>query len=136
MYELWESTSGNYESYEDFKESWDPKTSIWSEIKSRTKKDLQTDIEQILGVTKNRKGLGLGISSRIEPIRVVNTGVTRQAENLVNNNQPFTDNQPNVASNDNTSEAEVVKTSHKHRHGHKHCHGHKHSNGHRSGRRK
>jgi hypothetical protein len=127
IWTLWESTSGNYESYEDFKNSWDPTTSVWSEIKYRTRKDLQGDIEQILGVTKNRKPLDLGISNRIEPIRVVNTGVTRQAENLVNNNQPFTNNQPNVASNDNTTnacEAEVVKTSHKHRHGHKHSHKH------------
>ena len=57
------------------------------------KKIYRADIEQILGVTKSRKALGLGISNIIEPIRIVNTGVTRQVENLVNNDQPFTNNQ-------------------------------------------
>ena len=67
------------------------------------KKIYRADIEQILGVTKSKKALGLGISNIIEPIRIVNTGVTRQVENLVNNDQPFTNNQHNVASNDNTT---------------------------------
>lgn len=100
--------------------------SIWSEIKSKIKQDIESDINQILGLTKGRKGLGLDISNRIEPIRVVNTGVTRQVENLVDNNRPFTEDQDNLASNDN---------KHGRKHDHKHsCH--KHRDGHRNGRRK
>lgn len=84
---LWEKNSGMYESYEDFKNSWDPKTSIWTEIKNRTRKDIQADVEGILNL-KNRKAIGHNVNKRIEPIAKRPT-VRGEVNTLLENSRPF-----------------------------------------------
>ena len=147
IWTLWESKSGNYESYKDFKDSWDPDTSIWSEIKNRTRKDMRADIEAIIGVNRNTRGtLGNTMQNRIEPITT-----TREVRNLVRDNDPF--NNHTSSANDstrirnnnatNSSSTGDPETRHKRKHSHSssnsnhssnHNHGHRHkrSHGHRS----
>jgi hypothetical protein len=118
VWKLWERKSGNYETYADFKESWDPKTSIWQEIKQRTKKDVHADIENILDRTM--KGWGKTI-----PIK-------NEVPNLVQETQPFSNpvqesvEQPSHSSNRDGSKhkhssSRTQHNSSKHSH-HKHSH--------------
>lgn len=86
VWTLWEKNSGNYESYEDFKSSWNPKTSIWGQIKERTRKDMRMDIENMLGVSRTTKTLGSTTKSAIQPASSKTTG---EVNNLIRKNNPF-----------------------------------------------
>jgi len=121
---LWEKKSGNYETYLDFKESWDPNRSIWDEIKKRTKRDIQVDVENVLGIHRNVKGLGytprkgLGVSN-----------VKTEVDNLVQNKQPF--NAPIIENGEQSSQG--IESSHKsssRKHSHSHSHSRSHSDNH------
>jgi len=48
IWTVWEKGRGNYESYQDFKLSWDPNKKVWSEIKSAVKSDLRSEIEKLI----------------------------------------------------------------------------------------
>ncbi len=48
-----EEDSNNFESYQDFKKSWDSNTDLWDEIKKKVKNDIKGDIEGILGMKIN-----------------------------------------------------------------------------------
>lgn len=85
---LWEKNSGSYESYEDFKNSWDPKTSIWAEIKSKTTRDIQADVEDILKI-KPKRALEHKVKNRIEPI-ARRPNINREVSTLLDSNKPFT----------------------------------------------
>lgn len=54
IWNVFEEGAGNYESYADFKKSWDSKTKLWNEIKSRVKRDIKRDIEDLLGMKVNK----------------------------------------------------------------------------------
>jgi hypothetical protein len=149
IWTLWESKSGNYESYKDFKESWDPNTSIFKEIKNRTHKDMRADIEAIIGVNRNTRGtLGNIRQNRIEPTRT-----TREVRNLVRDNDPFNNHTSSV--NDtarirnnnaaNSSNTEDPERRHKRKHSHSnsssnhgsnhnHSHSHRHKRSHSHGK--
>jgi hypothetical protein len=147
IWNLWESKSGNYESYKDFKESWDPDTSIWSEIKNRTRKDMRADIEAIIGVNRNTRGTLANIrQNRIEPTRT-----TREVRNLVRDNDPFNNHTSsvndsarirnnNAANSSNTEDPERKhKRKHSHsnsssNHGSNHNHSHRHKRSHSHGK--
>lgn len=45
---IWEGTRGDYESYMDFKKSFDPKTKIFSKIWTTIKSDLSTEIKGLV----------------------------------------------------------------------------------------
>ncbi len=154
IWTLWESKSGNYESYKDFKESWDPKTSIFKEIKNRTRKDMRADIEAIIGVNRNTRGiLGNTMQNRIEPLS--NKTTTREVINLVRDNDPFNNHTSSVndsarihnnnatnssnigdsetrhkrkhshsSSNDSSNDSSNHSSNHNHGHRHKRSHGH------------
>lgn len=133
VWKIWEKKSGNYESYQDFKESWDPKTSIWEKIKEITKKDIQADVEGVLGINRNIKGLG---HSHKKGLGVSN--VRTEVGNLVRNKQPFSqsivENGEQISTN-NESSSRNKDSSHKssssHKHSsHKHSHSHSHSRSH------
>lgn len=49
---------GKYESYNDFKSSWDPKVNVWEEIRKTTKTELKGDIQYLLRKNPFRKGIG------------------------------------------------------------------------------
>jgi hypothetical protein len=119
VWKIWEKESGNYESYKDFKDSWDPNISIFQKIKETLKKDVQTEIEGILGITRN-KGLqystrkGLGISN-----------IKAKADNLVQNKKPFSN--PIVSNGEETNLDSNNKPSNSHKHSHHKHSSHKHT---------
>jgi len=132
VWKVWEKKSGNYESYQDFKESWDPKTSIWEKIKEITKKDIRADLEGVLGINRNIKGLEYSTRKGLEV-----SNVRTEVRNLVRNKQPFS--QPivengeqistnNESSSRNKNSSDKSSSSHKHS-SHKHS-SHKHSHSH------
>jgi len=47
---IWESDRNNFDSYKDFKKSWDPKTKIWKEITSHVKKNIKDTIEDLIRI--------------------------------------------------------------------------------------
>ena len=147
VWTLWEKSSGMYESYEDFKSSWDPKTSIWEEIKNRTRKDMRTDIEGILGVNKRTRVLNSTTHNTIKST----SRTTKEVTNLINTNNPFNNEtntrninyqNSNVRNNIDTNIDETRENTQpegKHRRKHRHVHsdsGHSHSRhkGHHSSR--
>ena len=133
VWTLWEKSSGNYESYQDFKSTWNPKTSIWNEIKNRTHKDMRMDIENILGVTKNTRTLGNVTTNTIKPAPSKTIGEVR---NLVRSNVGLKEAGNHNPESSNTRSStrtkpinsdnivEDVQSNRKHRHKHKHKDGH------------
>jgi hypothetical protein len=113
---LWEKKSGTYESYEDFKNSWDPKTSIWKEIRNKTNRDVQADVEGILNI-RSRKGIGHNINKRIEPI-AIKPSLNREVNNLIENNKPF------ARYEKENGEVEYNRNHTKHKHTHSSSHKH------------
>lgn len=122
---IWEKKSGNYESYEDFKQSWDPKTNIWKEIKSRTNNDVRVDVEGILGVGRNRNQIH---SAPTRAIQGRNANISIGVNELIRERQPFKYTQLNTEEKLNTVENnETPRRRHKShsRSHHKHSsHGH------------
>jgi len=80
LWKLFEENSGKYESYEDFKKSWDNKASLWKEIKKHTKNDMKALIEDIMGISNNNPTIG--------------NNVTREVEGIIHNRRPFTSTLP------------------------------------------
>jgi hypothetical protein len=130
VWTIWEKKSGKFESYQDFKQSWDPNRSIWQEIKNRINQDIRVDIEGVLGIDPNIRGLnytsrrGLGIPN-----------VRTEVNELVRDRQPFgapviEQGDPSVQGNESTKRIEDSNRKHKHSHSHKHKHSHKHSHNH------
>lgn len=128
IWNLFEENKGNYENYEDFKQSWDSNVSLWNEIKNRTKKDLKADIEDLLGIRGNRPPIG--------------TSLNREIDDLLRNNRPFAPTVPqkvnardliveqtDLATASIGQEEQINTHSHRNRTHHKtrkHGHGHKH----------
>ena len=101
---IWESKRGNYESYEDFKDSWNPDTKIWKEIKEKTREDMRSDIENMLGINKNINKNRIA-SSNSRSITNNNTrNITNEVNNLIHERQPFNvrNNSNSITNNDNT----------------------------------
>ena len=132
VWKVWEKNSGNYESYEDFKTSWNPNTSIWEEIKKRTKRDVQVDIEGVLGINRNIRGLGYNTRNGLGT-----SNVRSEVTNLVRDRQPFSNTieHSGPANESSTQKHSSKHHTHKH-HTHKHLthkhHTHKHSTNSRS----
>ncbi len=50
-WDLWEKDSGRFQTYEDFKNQFDPKSKIFKEIKERTKNDISRKVRDLLDST-------------------------------------------------------------------------------------
>ena len=48
FWNIWEKNRPNYNSYEEFKNDFDPKTNIWKEISKTTKSDISREIKDLL----------------------------------------------------------------------------------------
>lgn len=48
FWNIWEKGRDNYDSYEEFKKNFDPKTNIWKEIAKTTKSDLSKEVRSLL----------------------------------------------------------------------------------------
>jgi len=124
---IWEKKSGNYDSYEEFKSSWDPKTNIWAEIKGKTNNDVRTDVEGILGVGRSRAVID---HTTRRGIHARNVDVRTDVNNLIRERQPFTQNQ---SESTNTGHNETHRSRNKsHSHYHRKHSSHTHSRRHRT----
>lgn len=118
FWNLIEEGTGNFESYSEFKKSWDSKTKIWDEMKKKIKKDIKLEIEGLLGINGNKPAIG--------------PSVTREIEDMVRDRRPFnrtgnnpTTNNSNInSSNTNEPQTSSIKESSKNS-------GHKYSKHHR-----
>jgi hypothetical protein len=45
---IWAKGGGQYENYQDFKQSWDPNTKIWAQIKKELKVDIKSKVEKLI----------------------------------------------------------------------------------------
>lgn len=127
---VFEAGTNNYESYADFKKSWDSKKGLWKSIKDRVKTDLKRDIEELLGIRTNTDAIGnRPIDNLIEQRRAYERLKVRNAKLRANN--------PIIASNEaRTGVANVQEESNevhdkgirkrKYRHSHGHYHGRSH----------
>jgi len=108
---IWEKKHGVYESYEEFKSSWDPNTNIWKEITKRTHRDMQADIEGILGVKSRVNKLDYSKGKLVE------TSHNKPKVNKLNNSKgkwiETSSNKPSV-SNESKHLPESNKSSSKH----------------------
>lgn len=139
---IFEVDTGNYESYAEFKKSWDSKKGLWKQIKDRVKTDLKRDIEELLGMRKNGNAIdNRPIDNLIEQKHAYERLKARNAK-LRAANMTSTATQNSSTHNDlntnlDVSQIQQEEYSHtkdkscskhrKHGHGHKHVHGHKHS---------
>ena len=65
FWKLWEKHKGQYESYEDFKANWDPKTPFLKTIVKEVKQGLKNDVKDALGVNKSGHKSGGNITSEV-----------------------------------------------------------------------
>ncbi len=63
---VWEKDKDKYESYEEFKANWNPDTAVWKTIYKEIKVDVKEEFKGALGINKNNKGRGIGVSSEVE----------------------------------------------------------------------
>lgn len=80
---IWEKNRGKYESYQDFKRNWDPKTNMWDEVKKAVKKDLRDEANEFLGINNTRRDI------EHETRNTVQTELRREIEDLLRNRRPF-----------------------------------------------
>lgn len=65
FWKLWEKYKGQYESYEDFKANWDPKTPFLKTIVKEVKEGLKNDVKDAFGVNKGGPKPGGNITSEV-----------------------------------------------------------------------
>jgi hypothetical protein len=109
IWSLFEENRGSYDSYEDFKKEWDSNTSLWNEIKQRTKKDLKADIEDLMGIRGNKPTVTGNLNREVEDL------LHRKRPFARPTNNPITNTDNNVTEEPNTSQA-VNKTKSRHHH--------------------
>lgn len=65
---IWEKERGKYGSYKEFKDSWDPNTGVWKQIKKDIKKDIRVEVEDLLGVKKVKRELKKDVRGEIDDL--------------------------------------------------------------------
>lgn len=68
LWNIWDKNRGKYQSYKDFKRSWDSSTSIWSKIEKDVKDDIRIQVEELLGVKKIKKDLKRSVRKEVEKL--------------------------------------------------------------------
>jgi len=151
---VWEKKSGNYLSYEDFKNSWDPNTKIWSQISKRTNKDIQADIEDLLGLrgaknnkisydtnrtitnraeAKSRSNYSRGVRNKTLELAVDNKSSKEVKHNRSRNVKTIEEVNSNCVDNSNVNTSSHKKPSHRNKSSHDNSDQH-HSSRHQSSR--
>jgi len=72
---VWAKGRGKYDSYEEFKRTWDSSIGFWSRLEKSVKSDVQRDIKDILGVNEIK--------------RQVKKSVKKEVEKALKRNNPF-----------------------------------------------
>lgn len=65
---IWERNKGKYDSYKQFKQSWDNNSSIWSSIKKYIKEEIRAEVEDLLGVKKIKKDIKKSVRGEVEKL--------------------------------------------------------------------
>jgi hypothetical protein len=68
LWTIWERNRGKYDSYKQFKRSWDSKLDIWSNIKEDIRDDIKAEVEDLLGIRKIKKDLKKSIRAEVEKL--------------------------------------------------------------------
>lgn len=75
IWTIWEHNKGKYDSYKQFKQSWNSNSSILSTIKKDIKEEIRAEVEDLLGIRKIKKD--------------IRKSVRGKAEKLLHERQPF-----------------------------------------------
>lgn len=73
FWKVWEKHKGRYESYEDFKSCWNPKTPIFKTIAKEFKADIKQEFKDGFGINRGSRG----------------GNITSEVNRFINNNRPF-----------------------------------------------
>jgi hypothetical protein len=68
LWTIWERNRSKYDSYKEFKRSWDSNTSIWSSIKKDIKEEIRAEVEDLLGVKKIKKDIKKSVRGEVEKL--------------------------------------------------------------------
>jgi len=136
---IFEVGTGNYESYTEFKKSWDSNKGLWKHIKDSIKTDIKRDVEELLGMRS--KGGVIGnrpIDNLIEQKRAYERLKDRNAKLKANIDVADVSKVAKVQEDEsvdtqNKNESKHRRHSHSHSHSHRHRHGHDHVHKHRQG---
>jgi len=66
MWNIWEKHKDRYESYKDFKRSWDSNTGVFSKIKEDVRENIRSEVEDLLGVKKINRNLKRSVRKEVE----------------------------------------------------------------------
>ena len=68
LWNIWEKHSNRYESYNDFKRTWDSNIGIFSKIRKDIRENIRSEVEDLLGVKKINKNLKRSVKTEIEKL--------------------------------------------------------------------
>lgn len=68
LWTIWERDRSKYDSYKEFKRSWDSNSSIWSTIKKDIKEEIRAEVEDLLGVKKIKKDIKKTVRGEVEKL--------------------------------------------------------------------
>jgi len=68
LWTIWERNRGKYDSYKQFKQSWDSNSNIWSSIKKDIREDIKAEVEDLLGVKKIKKDIRKTVRGEVEKL--------------------------------------------------------------------
>lgn len=68
LWSIWEKNRGKYDSYKQFKRSWDSKSGIWSNIKKDVRDDIRAEVEDLLGIRKIKRDLKKSVRVEVEKL--------------------------------------------------------------------
>jgi hypothetical protein len=127
IWSLFEENSGQYENYADFKRDWDSNTGLWAEIKDRTKKDLKTEIEGLLGIGGSRPPIGTNLNREIDDLLRNRRPFDRSANNGQGSNVGVQEESSNSQNKNKSDKEQPPYQGNKHvhrKHAHNRSHGH------------
>lgn len=68
LWNIWEKHSNKYESYKDFKRTWDSNISIFSKIRKDVRENIRSEVEDLLGVKKINRNLKRSVKAEVEKL--------------------------------------------------------------------
>lgn len=68
LWTIWERNRSKYDSYKQFKQSWDSKSGIWSSIKEDIREDIRDEVKDLLGIRKIKKDLRKSVRAEVEKL--------------------------------------------------------------------
>jgi len=68
LWTIWERNRGKYDSYKEFKRSWDSNSSILSIIKKDIREEIRAEVEDLLGVKKIKKDIRKSVRGEVEKL--------------------------------------------------------------------